>query len=251
MNAANKDKSDDDHAIIPPDDDDVNVPSPPTSQTPFLTINDIPIYFTEDWNTGIGGGLWTTGLAMAKYFEQHAIDVCDNLRCLVNVKEMRLKNECVHQQLDDHQLTQLEGLSIDQYTSGEGCGIKALELGSGNGFLSVCFLALAQTIPLKELVVTDMADHLTLMAETLKRNSHAWDELRVIKPIDGDDVATSESLYKDTLSSDDATTQQSNVTVTVTEHQWGEFPTITNPNPTIEQRLQNQKYDFIFGSVSL
>eukprot|EP01082_Thalassiosira_pseudonana_P003097 g2965.t1 g2965 contig12:1165381-1166273(-) len=161
---------------------------------------------------------------------------------------MRLKNECVHQQLDDHQLTQLEGLSIDQYTSGEGCGIKALELGSGNGFLSVCFLALAQTIPLKELVVTDMADHLTLMAETLKRNSHAWDELRVIKPIDGDDVATSESLYKDTLSSDDATTQQSNVTVTVTEHQWGEFPTITNPNPTIEQRLQNQKYDFIFGS---
>jgi len=27
----------------------------------FLTINDVPIYFNEDWGTGIGGGLWTTG----------------------------------------------------------------------------------------------------------------------------------------------------------------------------------------------
>ena len=27
----------------------------------FLQINGIPIYFNEDWGTGIGGGLWTTG----------------------------------------------------------------------------------------------------------------------------------------------------------------------------------------------
>ena len=32
---------------------------------PLLTINNIPIHFSDDWNTGIGGGLWSTGWAMA------------------------------------------------------------------------------------------------------------------------------------------------------------------------------------------
>ncbi len=32
----------------------------------FLSIDDTPVYFREDWNTGIGGGLWSTGLAIAK-----------------------------------------------------------------------------------------------------------------------------------------------------------------------------------------
>lgn len=32
-----------------------------TRSQAFIAINGIPIYFNEDWDTGIGGGLWTTG----------------------------------------------------------------------------------------------------------------------------------------------------------------------------------------------
>lgn len=38
-----------------------------TSSEPILTINGKPIHLVEDWEHGIGGGLWTTGLAIAKY----------------------------------------------------------------------------------------------------------------------------------------------------------------------------------------
>lgn len=34
---------------------------------PVLSINGKPIYLHEDWDHGIGGGLWSTGLAIAKY----------------------------------------------------------------------------------------------------------------------------------------------------------------------------------------
>lgn len=37
-------------------------------RTPALYIRDKPIYLEEDWDHGIGGGLWSTGLALAKYF---------------------------------------------------------------------------------------------------------------------------------------------------------------------------------------
>ena len=36
----------------------------------FLTVHDQPIYFQPDWDTGIGGGLWSTGLAMAQYLQK-------------------------------------------------------------------------------------------------------------------------------------------------------------------------------------
>ena len=32
-----------------------------SSKSPFITIDGTPIYFSEDWDTGIGGGLWSTG----------------------------------------------------------------------------------------------------------------------------------------------------------------------------------------------
>ena len=38
-----------------------------SQQETILHINDKPIYLHEDWNHGIGGGLWSTGLAIAKY----------------------------------------------------------------------------------------------------------------------------------------------------------------------------------------
>eukprot|EP00980_Cylindrotheca_fusiformis_P017769 scaffold5605_cov128-Cylindrotheca_fusiformis.AAC.10 len=38
-----------------------------SSSEPILKINDRPIHLIEDWESGIGGGLWSTGLAIAKY----------------------------------------------------------------------------------------------------------------------------------------------------------------------------------------
>lgn len=38
-----------------------------SSSEPILTINGKQIHLVEDWEHGIGGGLWTTGLAIAKY----------------------------------------------------------------------------------------------------------------------------------------------------------------------------------------
>ena len=146
----------------------------------FLSIDDTPIYFREDWNTGIGGGLWSTGLAIAKYFEHHFSDVSDNLNRLDEMKRKR----------------------------GNADGISAIELGSGNGFLSVCLLALAQTasLSLKDVVVTDMEDHLSLMERTIRTNSHVWDELIVTK---GGSTSTHQNDGR------------SKKKVTVAEYKWG------------------------------
>ena len=96
---------------------------------PFLTVRDQPIYFHEDWSTGIGGGLWSTGLALAHY----------------------LKSE--------HAVKQYRGTTIN-----------VLELGSGNGLLSVCLAAWGS---IESLVVTDLDDqHLQLIRKTLEGNQH-------------------------------------------------------------------------------
>jgi hypothetical protein len=167
-------------------------------KTAFLTIDHIPIYFMEDWNIGIGGGLWSTGLAIAKYFEHHSTDVADNLKRLAEMRRKRGYHD----------------------------GISAIELGSGNGFLSVCLLALAasQNIPLNKLNITDTEDHLNLMEETIEANSHVWDELIVVKG--GSSFISHGSLTN---------SKEYPVTVTVAEHLWG-------------VDCSNEKYDFIFGS---
>lgn len=147
---------------------------------PFLTIEGTPVYFAEDWSTGIGGGLWSTGSAMAKYFIDHA-----NLvrHCIKKIKYE-----------DNHQ------------------GIKALELGSGNGLLSVCLAAVVRDANLiHELVVTDLDDHLELMNKTLNANRHI---IRVDKSHDGNKPFS-----------------------IVREHRWGEF-----------DNEKREKFDFIFGS---
>eukprot|EP00985_Skeletonema_marinoi_P014395 scaffold7294_cov109-Skeletonema_marinoi.AAC.3 len=151
----------------------------------FLSIDETPIYFREDWNTGIGGGLWSTGLAIAKYFEHHYSDVSDNLNRLAEMKRKR----------------------------GENDGISAIELGSGNGFLSACLLALAQTtsLSLKNVVVTDMEDHLILMEKTIRTNPHVWDELIVTKEGSSSTYHGSPSNRKERPAS----------SVTVAEYKWG------------------------------
>lgn len=188
----------------------------------YMTINDIPVYFSEDWNTGIGGGLWSTGLAMAKYFQHHANDVVNNLKGLSRVK-------------------------FSQEPHVRGCsGISALELGSGNGFLSVCLLAVAahQDIPLKELVVTDLKDHLELMAKTLSANTHIIDDLRVIQPED-EYGGTNEGH---SVEWGELVESEHSLEVIVAEHRWGEFPVKDSKADNYDLNIQNKKYDFIFGT---
>ena len=151
-----------------------------TNRKPFLTINETPVFLSEDWDTGIGGGLWSTGLAIATYLSQHP----------------------------NHALGNLKGKK--QYSF--------LELGSGNGFLAACFMALQKDL-FHPLVITDFEDHLPLIEKTLDENSH---------------------LQSDTSSP------------IIIEHAWGEFPdkessigddvSGNNPPPL------NQTYDLIVGS---
>ena len=147
----------------------------------FLHINDTPVYFQEDWDTGIGGGLWSTGLAFARYLQHHA----------------------------DHALRSLDNLGDDKKLS-------LLELGSGNGFLAICFLALVRD-RWKELVITDVASHLELIRRTLDANP----------------LLTADS------------------NITVMEHKWGEFVEPTDSeNKTLQDEVQDgsYKFDVIIGS---
>jgi predicted nicotinamide N-methyase len=120
------------------------------SQEAFLEVNGTPVYFQEDWDTGIGGGLWSTGLAVARYLQHHPEHAIQSLNVLGN-------------------------------------NLSLLELGSGNGFLALCLLALRRWM---ELVITDIDTHLPLIQTTLDANAH---------------VVSSQS------------------NVQVTEHRWGEF----------------------------
>jgi hypothetical protein len=107
---------------------------------PFLCINHKPIYFKEDWDTGIGGGLWSTGKAMALYFRDNTTMLRRNLRNIADVSKIRSDGK-----------------------------VRALELGSGNGLLSVCLGAAADDL-ISELMVTDLHDHLELIQRTLDDN---------------------------------------------------------------------------------
>lgn len=154
------------------------------TSAPFLNIHSLPVFFAEDWQSGrIGGGLWTTGLALARYFGSKG--------CVENLERL-----CA-----------------------ERGAISVLELGSGNGFLAVCLAAVAAAHPtgvkIQNLVVTDRADHLQQIEETILLNKestkfieaisvreHVWgsftkddgDEGKVDLII-GSDVAYREHLY--------------------------------------------------------
>ena len=174
---------------------------------PFsININDITIYLHEDWDAGIGGGLWSTGLAMAKYFQSNVSSIREDLRRIAKLREV-----------------EVGGRNNQEGTS-------ALELGSGNGFLSVCLAAVAHDI-LSEFVVTDTAEHLDLINKSFSANSH------VISPDSAD--AKADSKMK----------------TIIMEHKWGEF---VDENHEVEeetdcstQQLVTKgaiKFDFIFGT---
>jgi hypothetical protein len=180
---------------------------------PVLSIyNKYPIYLAEDWNSGIGGGLWSTGLAMAHYF------------CTL------------------HFQTQLQRIRHHLTVGGGDTPIRVVELGSGNGFLSVCLVVAAMMrrdcicgsgieeassflegvkdpIPV-HVTSTDTADHLSLMKTTIESN---------LKRI----------AIQSTLQHGDALNLLR--CVTVQEYLWGEAKTENNFTPPKE-------FDLIIGS---
>lgn len=217
----------------------------------FLLVNDIPIHFSEDWDTGIGGGLWSTGLAFAQYLEHRSEDVLVNLRRLALVKKYSASSTRWHGNYeidrnsinDDNSNERLHRHEIKEFN-----GISALELGSGNGFLSACLLALVMSdensnIPLTELAITDMKDHLPLMFKTLKANSHVWDTLTYD---DGEHSITYDGTSPGSTTRPVERPMQQSPHVILAEHIWGEFES-TNINTKTNQ-LHNKKYDFIFGT---
>ena len=133
----------------PPPQQESNAPATGSSQEPsFLTVHGVPIYFAENWRSGrIGGGLWSTGLALAKYLGTRPA---------------------------------LESLRRHGLESGKTDGITVLELGSGNGFVAVCLAALATAagdpaggVRIADVVATDAADHLDQIRATVAANPAA------------------------------------------------------------------------------
>ena len=83
------------------------------------------IYLNENWDSGIGGGLWTTGSALAKYFTTSP-------HFLQQIKRIRQNNN-----------NEVEGGGDDDDDDNNNRRrrpLRVLELGSGNGFLSVCLV---------------------------------------------------------------------------------------------------------------
>lgn len=116
------------------------------SSSHVLTIRGQAICLQEDWSSGIGGGLWSTGVAMGHYFGTR------------------------HFMEQSSLMTQ----------AGPDRPFRVLELGSGNGFLSVCLAVALTSQPQQqeqrkhpraiEIVATDTADHLDLMRSTVDKN---------------------------------------------------------------------------------
>lgn len=138
-------------------------PTSTLNRTPFITVQGVPIYFEEDWGSGIGGGLWSTGLAIAEYFgTEHALSNIQNRLFAANV----------------------------------------LELGSGNGLLAMCLAAAAShaSSSVQNIVITDTKEHIALIEKTIKANAHAIGGIRNVIAVEhlwgefNDSIATGNSL---------------------------------------------------------
>jgi Lysine methyltransferase len=154
----------------------------------FLTVREHPVTFREDWGAGIGGGLWSTGLALARYLDtDHAYESFSELWA-----EHRLRS--MHQPRVEDTADNAGALLRSESAEAESAPLRFVELGSGNGLLSACWLALAKSIAssqstidandpttqpsrghehvLCELYVTDTDEHLSLIRSTLAANAH-------------------------------------------------------------------------------
>jgi Lysine methyltransferase len=78
----------------------------------------VPLYYNDDWEVGIGGGLWSTGRALSTYLSTAHAKNC--LQLLLSAAA--------------------EGASSNSDRGQRGLSI--IELGSGNGFLAACLVGL-------------------------------------------------------------------------------------------------------------
>lgn len=179
------------------------------------------IYLTEDWESGIGGGLWTTGLALGKYFasSSHFLQQFRSMHLQKN-KKTRTPPPTTKTTTNDPTSASAPAATALSSSSLFGSGavgpqaasqtqpvvpVRVLELGSGNGFLTVCLItaiAVAAAnqrqhpnhttsefvaadddaedndneaddfswFPGVEVVVTDTAPHLELIQTTIESN---------------------------------------------------------------------------------
>jgi len=88
------------------------------------------VHFRQDWDVGLGGGIWSTSLAMSKYFQQHTQDIYTHLTQLLLICNKTHKKE---QEMLGRVPTN------ENVSSSSSSLLKVLELGSGNGYLSCCF----------------------------------------------------------------------------------------------------------------
>ena len=167
---------------------------------PFLQANEKTIYFNENWDVGIGGGLWSNGLSLSKFFIDHSDLLKHNFGRMISKKKQKCK---------------LNNSKFD--------GVRAIELGSGNGLLSCCLAAVVGDL-LDTLYVTDLSDHIDLMKQTVLANSHIL-ALQNNSEVDGDDCIKKSG--------------SDSVKCNVIEHAWGKF----KPSDPL-----SGKFDFIFGS---
>lgn len=138
--------------------------------------------------------------------------------------------------------------------------ISALELGSGNGLLSACFLssifgglneAIAndsvRNIYLCDLYVTDMSDHISLMKQTFVLNQN------VLHLSENNTMENGEDYSQDTVvfetKNHDENAKNNRTRVIITPHEWGVFDSNTDDITKQNELLHKKgKLDFIFGS---
>jgi hypothetical protein len=188
------------------------------NRRPFLFVHGYPVYFEEDWTVGIGGGLWSTGLALCRYLgTQHAWDTFFRYLLLMGKEEDVVVNNgssglnngsrascCRDQSSSSTADGSTAAAALPPSLSGQPTlrRLRVIELGSGNGLLSACWVALWRSIvensdsnyakgrddareaqgetnddssppPFScQLVVTDTIEHLPLLRKTLDANSH-------------------------------------------------------------------------------
>ena len=158
------------------------------------------IYLNENWDSGIGGGLWTTGSALAKYFTTSP-------HFLQQIKRIRQNNSKKRQSNNNNEVEGGGDDDDDDNNNRRRRPLRVLELGSGNGFLSVCLVVAVAVAtanmnnnddendsnnennlnnndennlnnnndvnsnwPGIEIVVTDTKEHLQLMKDTIDSN---------------------------------------------------------------------------------
>mmetsp|Transcript_60849 Transcript_60849/g.68088 ORF Transcript_60849/g.68088 Transcript_60849/m.68088 type:complete len:391 (-) Transcript_60849:53-1225(-) len=260
------------------------------STTPINNENSgYDIYLHENWDSGIGGGLWTTGLALAKYFttSQHFLQQFYSMQ-LQKKKQLvarRSTTSSSRRQYSCEEGNDVDDNNLQQQQQQQQSPLRILELGSGNGFLSVCLItaiavATANTVTTSntdddddnesnndididsnsntttvgsregiveiDVIVTDTKEHLQLMKETIESN------LQRILPQIVNRSLPRKLDYEEKEDSEVDTTTIDNIIekiVSVKEYLWGEehydFGTGEKDD---ENNDGSQYFDLIIGS---